>query len=65
MAGLAEKGIEVGASVAGSRVFKYAREGKVKQALAWSVPFVLAGVAVWYVRKQSTRERRRRSHAGA
>lgn len=64
MAGLAEKGIEAGASVAGRRVVRYAREGKVRQALAWSVPLVLAGVAVWYVRKQNSLEMRRRDHAG-
>ena len=38
MAGLAEKGLAAGASLAGSRAFKYARQGRYRQALAWSIP---------------------------
>ncbi len=51
MAGLAERGIEAGASIAGSRAAAYAKQGKYKKALMWTIPLVAAGVMIWYMRR--------------
>jgi hypothetical protein len=51
LTGLAERGIEAGASVAGSRALAYAKEGKFRKALMWSIPMAAAVLLVWYIRR--------------
>jgi hypothetical protein len=51
MAGSAERGIEAPGSIEGSRAATYAKPGKYKKALMWTVPLVAAGVVIWYMRR--------------
>ncbi len=49
--GLAERGLETGATIAGGRAVEYAKRGNYKKALMWTVPLALAGILIWYIRR--------------
>jgi len=51
MSGLAEKGLEAGASIAGGRAVDYAKHGNYRKAIIWTVPLVAAGILIWYMRR--------------
>lgn len=51
IAAVAEKGIEAVATAAGSTAVRSALHGRFKRALMWTIPVVLAGAVVWYIRK--------------
>jgi hypothetical protein len=49
--GLAERGLEAGAAIAGGRAVDYAKHGNCRKAIMWAVPLVAAGVLIWYMRR--------------
>ncbi len=51
MEAILEKGIETAATVAGGKAVRSAMQGRFRKALAWSIPVVMAGVLVWYIRR--------------
>ena len=48
---IAERGLEIAATAAGARAVKSAMRGRYKKALYWSIPVVVAGAIVWYMRR--------------
>lgn len=51
MEGIAEKGLEIAATAASGKAVRSAMRGRYKKALYWSIPVVVAGVIVWYMRR--------------
>ena len=51
MSGLAEKGLQAGAAIAGGKAVDYAKRGSYRRAMMWTVPLLAAGILVWYMRR--------------
>lgn len=51
MAALVEKGAEMAAAAAGSRAMREITSGRFRKALMWGIPAVVAGVVVWYMKR--------------
>jgi hypothetical protein len=50
MGGIAIRGLEVAAAAAGGKAVRSAMRGRYRKALYWSIPVVVAGAIVWYLR---------------
>lgn len=57
MAALVEKGAELAAAAAGSRAMREVTSGRFRKALIWGIPAVVAGVVVWYMRRNGGKTR--------